>query len=312
MLVQRPVHLELEIMKWVIVLVIATAFFLGLIVSSSAGADAESKSEPKLLPPDIQVTAKPMLATDVESSPVARLPDQVTSHRDNLAVWEAIQRLEGKGSLEELATRWEDLALSPNAETWRWVVVGLLHMDDGEHSKAARAFMTAENASPGNPVAHYGLAVLRLKQAGMAWDRLPSPGPFRLAVLRTPTGDADSSVAPNTKSMYEYVAMMELRRALRLGGDLDANQRLLDTDWTTPAADEIGSSMPLETARVGDLLEALDVADYETRSHTLLGRLYLRQGMPEKAYEHLRKGRQGTDARTTEAQPAPKARLLSN
>ena len=90
MLVQRPVHLELEITKWVIVLVIATAFFLGLIVSSSAGADAESKSEPKLLPPDIQVTAKPMLATDVESSPVARLPDQVTSHRDNLAVWEAI------------------------------------------------------------------------------------------------------------------------------------------------------------------------------------------------------------------------------
>ncbi len=312
MLVQRPVHLELEITKWIAVLVIATAFFLGLIVSSAAAADTDSKTEPRLLPLDVHATAKPMLATDATSSPVVQLPTAVTSHRDNIAVWDAIQQLESSVPKKDLADRWNNLAISSDAETWRQVVVGLLHMDEGQYAKAAKALMAAEKARADNPVAHYGLALLRLKQADSAWDRFPPRSVFRLAVLRTATDDVDTSVAPNTKAMYEYVAMMELRRALRFADELDLNQRLLDTKWTTPPAEEIGSSMPLETAGVDDLLEALDVTDFERRADRLLGHLYLRQGMPEKAYEHLRQGEPASRARTAVAEAGPVIRLLSN
>ena len=139
--------------------------------------------------------------------------------------------------------------------------------------------------------------MLRVKQAEQAWEGrdIPSHKQSVYVVSSGSQPDVDNSVAPNTKSVYEFVAMVELRQALRLAPALDPTQRLLDTEWTTPPAAELHATMPMETPSVGDLLGVMEFTQYEAHSHGLLGNLYLKRGMVVKGYEHLRMAHPGLE-----------------
>jgi tetratricopeptide (TPR) repeat protein len=103
-------------------------------------------------------------------------------------------------------------------------------------------------------------------------------------------------VAPNTRDMYELMAMQDLTKAIELAPAMD-----LDAPLTPYAGQTLGMKyVPFVTPTVRDLLQALGADRYPARAHNVLGEMNTDRGLFEEAEEHL-------DAAAMEQMNAPLA-----
>jgi tetratricopeptide (TPR) repeat protein len=259
-------HAEWELFKWVILIVMASVIALGVLTSVAGAADlAKVDREPAPLPNEIADIAAPMVPMSVEQpSLAADLASQV---------WQALE-LQHAQKYDEAIAAWQAIELPRETTVWRQVALGQAYLATGEIESAAEVLLDAKSLESENPVVHYFLGLLRLEQAYVAepWQDAAAP-PATNFVAYTP-----ADVVPNSKSMYQLTAMMELEEAIKLAPDVWLDEPLVPTDWPTRAA---------LAPTVGDLLLAVSANQFEAKAHNMLSYLYLERGSLETAEGHM-------------------------
>ena len=268
MLVRQHVHehTEWELFKWMILLALASVIALGVLTGVAGAADVKNVvREPATLPSEVEGWAAPMEELQVEESP----PAADLSFR----VWQALE-LQHTQRFDAAIKAWQAIDLSCEATVWKQVALGQAYLATGEINSAAEVLLDAKVLQPDNPVVHYFLGLLRLEQAYVAEQWPDAVGPqVTTFVAHRPT-----DVAPNTKSMYQLTATMELEEAIRLAPDLWTDEPLVPADWPTRSA---------LAPTVGDLLLATSANNFEAKAHNMLSYLYLDRGSLEAAEGHM-------------------------
>jgi tetratricopeptide (TPR) repeat protein len=268
MLVRQHVHqhTEWELLKWMILMVLASVIALGVLTSVAGAADVgKFDREPAPLPVDVANLASPMETPLVEEPPpVADLA---------IRVWQALE-LQHDQKYDEAITAWQTIDLPCETMVWKQVAMGQAYLATGEMELASGVLVDAKDLDSGNPVVRYFLGLLRLEQAYVAEEWPDAVGP----TVTTFAAHRPTDVAPNTKSMYQLTAMMELEQAVKLAPDVWNDQPLVPTDWPTRAA---------LAPTVGDLLIAVSADKFEAKAHNMLSYLYLEQGSLETAEGHM-------------------------
>lgn len=272
---QHQISLEFEMLRWLVV--IALAGVLALAVASSAWGNDVRNTSPGPLPAEATRIAKPMpLGADLLTN-----PRQSADLQEVRQLWTALAFHRG-GDPSSARAAWDGLQLHPRTETWQYVALGVTYLQEGDCEAATAAFQVAQGLQPDNPVPAYYLGLVRLTQAQRAehWHdgRLPRNVQFASlggdGLLDTP------DVVPNSKAMYEWVAMAELTRAIELAPHLDLDQPLIATD---PLATGWQEASPL----VSDLLDALGADNVAGRAHHVLGSLQVARGALAAAERNL-------------------------
>lgn len=268
MLVRQHVHqhTEWELVKWTILMVLASVIALGVLTSVAGAADlSKVEREPGPLPIEVESLASPMETPLVaEPLPSADLAMQV---------WQALE-LQHDQRYDDAITAWETIDLPCETTVWKHVALGQAYLATGEIELAAEVLLDAKDLDTENSVVHYFLGLLRLEQACVAeeWQDAVGPNAATFVALK-PT-----DIAPNSKSMYQMTAMMELEEALKLAPDVWTDQPLVPADWPTRAA---------LAPTVGDLLLAVSANNFEAKAHNMLSYLYMEKGSLETAEGHM-------------------------
>jgi tetratricopeptide (TPR) repeat protein len=271
MFILRRTYVQTEVVKWAILLAIATMVAL-LLATRMAGAG----DTPHPLPGDINTWAKPIPETAdppffPEVGPPLRTNDQYR------IVWR-ILRLHRIGQVEEAIATWQRAELAPGKEVWRNIALGAANLQAGALDAAEEQLDAALKMEPRNAVAHYYVGLLRLAQAGQApnwWPDMLTPPQVALIAL--------PPIVPNTRDMYELDALQELQNAIDLAPEMNLDAALV----LDPEAIGEDRYVPMITPTVRDLLEALGADRYPARAHDLLGQMQTRQGKFEQAEQHL-------------------------
>jgi len=263
---QAREHTEWELFKWMICIALASALALGVLTSVAGAADlSKVDREPAPLPSGIDGAAVPIEEPRFEEPPpVADLA---------IRVWQALELQHGQRYDEAIAA-WQAIDLACETTVWKQVALGQAYLATGEIDSAAEVLFDARDLQSDNPIVHYFLGLLRLEQAYVADEWPDAVGPEGTSFVAYKPTD----VAPNTKSMYQLTAMMELEEALKLAPDVWADQPLVPADWPTRAA---------LAPTVGDLLLAVSADNFEAKAHNMLSYLYLERGSLETAEGHM-------------------------
>lgn len=252
MFATRTIRMEWELLKWLAILALAATLAMFWAMRTAAAA----LPEPALLPEGIQA-ARPM--------PTAVDP--------NVKLWQVIE-LQQAGQPEEALVMWNEVQLPHETEVWQHLAMGVAHLQLGQLDEAAEKLMLAEDLDPQNPVVHYYLGLLRLDQARQAHEWYDAIGPaIRFAAHRP------HLVAPNTRGMYELVAMQELETAIANAYALDRGAILMLHNQT--------ATLTLIPATAHDLMVALGCDQFAGQAHNVLGAMYLDRGATDAAEEHM-------------------------
>ena len=269
MLALRQMSVADEFVKWMVLLMIGGAVALFL-ATRIAGAD----SAPGLLPGDINRLAKPM----PESSPpfFPEVGPPLRTNDPNQVLWRIIE-LHRMGQVDEAVAQWQQVDEMCGSEVWRHVAVAAAYLQAGDLERAETALDAALEMEPQNAPAHYFVGLLRLAQAKGARNWPDVIGPPAMMLIALP------AVAPNTRGMYELMAMQEFQKGIDLAAQADLGAPLAPEVW---AAEDV-KHLPLVTPTVGDLLAALGADRYPARAHNVLGTMFTERGLFEEAEEHL-------------------------
>jgi tetratricopeptide (TPR) repeat protein len=261
---------EGEFVKWMILLAIAATVAL-LLTTRMAAADGA----PGLLPGDMGNLARPMPVTaDAPFFPEVGPP--LRTNEPNQVLWRIIE-LHRQGQAEAAVAAWQRAELLPGMEAWRHVALAATHLQAGSMDQAEEQLDAALAFEPQNAVAHYYVGLFRLAQAQGArnWPDIILPPQIMLIAL--------PQVAPNTRDMYELMAMQELARAIQFAPVMD-----LDAPLTAYSGQTLGFKyVPFVTPTVRDLIEALGADHYPARAHKVLGEMNTERGLLEEAETHL-------------------------
>jgi tetratricopeptide (TPR) repeat protein len=91
-------------------------------------------------------------------------------------------------------------------------------------------------------------------------------------------------MVPNTKSMYELAATIDLEWSIEFSRFVRMDEGLLS---------DCCAAEPYGEPTVADLLSALGAEDFEAKAHNTLGTLFLERGALELAEQHLDRAAQG-------------------
>lgn len=283
MLVGRQMHLEAELLKWMLLTAIAIALMLAA-ASSALGIESTAESiPPRLLLPEMSATAKPLdQATNDHLSSSWTQESSSQSAEGQFceqagSIWRAIDCLRGDIDPYEAIVAWSQLRLADDMEVWREVALAVTYLRAGELTNSDRALDTARALTPNSAVVHYLTGVLRLTQATLASDWNDAMGPTQVRyVVRAPRG-----VVPNSRSMYRLLASMEFEKAIEHSDGICPYQALVESNsWC-----ELG--MPMVAPMVGDLLKAMKADSFEAKAHEILGQLHLERGALDIAEQHM-------------------------
>jgi tetratricopeptide (TPR) repeat protein len=255
MITTRHMQLEVELVRWGLLIVAALAIVLA--VATLAAADP--MMEPQLLPGNMDEIARPIPVAPArpffpEAAPVREFPPaEAAAH-----LWAILEQHRTGRALEAIAG-WEQLRLPAETAHWRKVAMGAAYLQTGDLERAMTHLETAEQMMPEYPVVAYYRGLLRLEQAAAA-VRVPDGmnGGRDLMVAYTPQ---------ETKAVYEMLALAELRRATTRGAEVRLDERLLATEMAVEEA--------IIVPRVGDLLAALGATNFAGRAHLLMFGLHL-------------------------------------
>lgn len=270
---KHHLSLEFEMIRWMVIIVLAG--ILALAVASEAwGNDVVKRSRPPVAAvtergqPSPGLSALPAEVQFTDSGPEAR------------QLWSALAYHRGN---DPAAARdmWYGIQLPYQNEAWQHVALGVTYLQEGDCDAATVAFQVAKQLQPKNPVPSYFMGIVRLTQAQRAedWHDPGLAGKVQFASLHTP------DVVPNSKAMYEWVAMAEFNRALKLAHHVALDHPLL--------ASAVVQGHPLAATQtdlpptVGDLLVALGADNFAGKAHNTLGSMLVSRGALESAEQHL-------------------------
>lgn len=259
----RPIYQEWELWKWMAIISLAAALCLAFASALGAADRSAADRPPKLLPTEILESATPM--------PV---PNENSSNEDlSRAIWEILE-LHQLGDHDAAANGWHELNLPEESIVWRSTALGAASLARGEFEDAETFLKRAIDARPDNAIAYYIRAMLRREQAARAWDWPEDFGPRNVRLVAT----VAPPVVPNTKSMYELAATVDLEKAIELAKTFRFDEPLVP--------DRFATTMALEPT-VRDLLVALHAENFVGNAHVALGSLFLDRGALELAEHHL-------------------------
>jgi tetratricopeptide (TPR) repeat protein len=258
-----------EFVKWMVLLMIAGAVALFLAIRI-AGADGA----PGLLPGDINRLAKPMPESTRPFFPEVGPP--LRTNDPNQVLWRIIE-LHRMGQVDEAIAQWQQADEMCGVEVWRHVAVAAAYLQAGDLEQAEVQLDAALEMEPQNAPAHYFVGLLRLAQARGAENWPDMIGPPAMMFIALP------AVVPNTRGMYELMAMQEFAKAIEFAEQIDLDAPLAPDVW---AAEDV-KYLPLVTPTVGDLLTAIGADHYPARAHNALGMMFTERGSFEEAEEHL-------------------------
>ena len=258
MITTRHMQLEVELVRWILLIIAAIA----LVLAAATLAAADPMMEPRLLPGDMDKIAEPIPNVPMrpffpEAAPARRFPPAEAAAR----VWLILDQHRQGRALEAIAG-WEQLRLPNETDHWREMAMGAAYLQTGDLQLAMVHLETAGQLMPENPVVAYYMGLLRLEQAAAA-VRVPDglfAGRERL-VAYTPQ---------ENKAVYEMLAMTELRKAVAGADAVQLDERLLGADEAVEEA--------FVVPRVGDLLTALGADNFAGKACMMLFGLHLDRG----------------------------------
>jgi tetratricopeptide (TPR) repeat protein len=249
MFATRTMRVEWELAKWFAILAIGAALAMFWAMKTAAATPIE----PGLLPvnPAVQPMPTPM--------------------DPNVVLW-AVLNEHAAGQPDEL---WGTVDLPQATQQWKLIGIGVAEMQRGNLEAAATYLFAAEELNALNPVTHYYLGLLRLGEARQAkeWYDATGPAVVRFAAYRPHV------VAPNTRGMYELVAMQEFEEAIANAANLDRAMMLAMPDHRVQT-----TATPVTVA---DVLKALGCENFEGQAHNMLGAMNLDRGAVDAAEEHM-------------------------
>jgi Flp pilus assembly protein TadD len=187
------------------------------------------------------------------------------------------------GEVEEAIAEWKQADLPRETDTWKGVALGAAYLQAGRTDEAEEWLDLALKANGDNAVAHYYVGLLRIAQADRAREWHDAIGPPAWMFIALP------KIVPNTRSMYELAAMMELEKAIELAPLMNLEATLAPVSIT---------SSEQSTPTVRDLLTALGAQRYPARAHNALAALYTDHWQLDAAERHI-------DAAVSERMNAP-------
>ncbi len=268
----HQLSLEFEMVRWMVI--IALAGVLALAVASKAwGSDVPKRTQPRGLPDAAAELAERMSALQAD----VRFADNDQLVRQ---LWSALAYHRGNDPATAREA-WNGIQLPHQNEAWQWVGLGVTYLQEGDCEAATVAFQVARGLQPNNPVPSYYMGIVRLTQAerAEAWHGDAMPGEVQFASLDTP------DVVPNSKAMYEWVAMVEFKRAIELASNVPLDQPLVAT--SPFGGDTLESEKPEAAPNVGDLLAALGADNFAGKAHHTLGSMLVLRGALKSAEQHL-------------------------
>lgn len=266
MFATRHMHLEMELVRWLLLVIAAFALVLAL----ATAVAADPMGTPQLLPADMGELAKPIPPTDpvrpfFPEAPAMEVPAAEMAAR----LWTVLEEHRA-GHVATALAAWEQIRLPYATAHYRELAMGAAYLQAGDQEQAERHLLIANQMQPVHPVVAYFTGLLRLEQAANV-TRAPdlAYGRTRLVAF-TPQED---------KAMYEGMALAELRDAIAYANDLWIDERLVTTNLRT----EEMVIMP----HVGDLLAALGAENYVGKAHHTLFGLLMDRGELVVAETHL-------------------------
>jgi len=313
MLVQAHTHVEMEVVKWLALVVLAGA--IALLVASTARGRENTRPPETSSSGTVPImnrsgtpmpTIPPVLEPRTMAPPTIEIPAGPAEDTFRLAseIWNAIE-FQKEERIDEAVEAWTRLRLPAETDVWRLVALGHAHLQLAEYEKAAEVLSEAKYAAPENAVVHYVIGMLWLAKAETAleWHDAPGVDTSRLAAWQP------MDIAPNSKSMYGLAAVMCFERAVTLARQVNLDEPLLTiagpttdefttdefttdelttqglTDWMVPGSGEL--AMPVVVPTVRNLLSAFDADSFEGRSHYALGVLHTERDVLDHAERHL-------------------------
>ncbi len=258
MITTRHMDLEVELVRWMILVLAA----LALVLAAATLAAAEAGMPPRALTGDMAKIAKPILGVDPappffpEAPPAREFPPAEAANR----LWRILE-LQRTGRTAQALAGWEQLRLPAEAAQWRELAMGAALMRLGDLKGAHQRLELARQYDPANPLVAYEVGILRLEQRAAA-GRVPEPMlRNQRLVAFTPQED---------RAVYEMLAIRELNGAIERADLVRPGQRLLTTD--------IGMEETVVVPRVTDLLLTLGAENFAGKAHHLLFGVYLDRG----------------------------------
>jgi hypothetical protein len=267
--------LEMEFVKWFLLITFATIMALALATALAAGdRDQPAVMPPGQLPADMARLAKPLQDAPVrpyfpEDEPVIELPPHALAAR----VW-IILEMQRAGLTAEALAAWREIRLPGQAEAWREVAMAAANLTLGRLERAGMNLDRAREYEHAQAVVAYYTGILRLEQATAA-ARVPDgldPGHLRMVAY-------DPVQGPVGRVVLRALARKQLELAIGRANEILLDERLV----TGPPGMEETVLAPC----VGDLLVALEANNFVGKAHHLLFGLDLDRGDLRQAEEHL-------------------------
>ena len=291
MMSQRHMHLEVEMLKWLAVLALASA--LALVMASQAfGGErgfgdevGATRSIPGLLPSDMERLAEPMRDVAIPADLDGSEPNEgeFAAGEDFLSQWNTrlwtVLDLHRQGQVEQAIEAWSDMPLPCESEVWRFLALGAAYLQCGQLDDAVAMLDAAEGLEPDNPVLHYYVGILRMQQAATTpqWYDATGETPARFVAW------VPRKIAPNSKSMVELAAMTAFQRAIDTSVYLEQNRLLIGSDVDGYQESSMSQMPPM----VYDLLVAIGADNFEGKSHNMMSYLCLDRGWLDQAEQHM-------------------------
>jgi tetratricopeptide (TPR) repeat protein len=273
MLVERSMHREVELTKWLVLAVLAAALAT-LLAASVAGAEEYLPgAEPGRFPPEMGRLARPM----IQPAANAELADHLTPEAAlpiSKELWLVVEQ-HAQGTPYETRATWQRLSLPVDAAVWRELGLALSSMQLADLDAASLALAKAQLLAPENPLVHYFVAILNLERALAADEYYDAIGP---STTRVAGYLPEMPMLRQTKSMYQLLAMQDLEQAIELRNNVFLEETLLPS-YLLPANDAAPT--------VGDLLRVWKAENFAAQAHNMLGSLCLERGLLEQAEDHM-------------------------
>ena len=273
MIINRHLTLEVELMRWTLLVVAALAMIL-VIATTLAAADP---MQPRLMPAEGGDLAQPMVPGPL-AKPIVFPEAPLGWNTDRRGfppaeaaarLWTTLQNHQAGCSAEALAG-WEQLRLPETTAHWREIAIAAALLQTGDLKQAATHLDLARSLAPDHAAVAYYTGILRLEQAAAATRvRDGNVGILRMVAF-TPMED---------KGVYEMLARVELEMAIAKAGEVRLDQPLLML--------EPGEEEAVVIPRVGDLLVALGADNFVGKAHHLLYGICLDRAELVTAEVHL-------------------------
>src|SRR5262245_45926208 len=158
MIATRHMQVEVELVRWMILVLAAIA----LMLAAATLAAADPGMPPRPLPPDMPKIARPIPPVDPappffpEALPAREFPPAEAAAR----LWRILE-LARMGRAAEALAGWEQLRLPEQAAGWREVAMGAALLQLGDLKQAHQHLEVARRYAPANPLVAYEMGILR-------------------------------------------------------------------------------------------------------------------------------------------------------